>query len=186
MKNLTLKLSKLFIILLIGLVFVSQSCKQEKKEQVKEKILVSYSIEKFNDTAIISDNDETIIFKKRNLVTVDEAHSGTYSIKLDSLREYAFGNPLKLSSDKIYKVSFWKNTTAEKVYAVAGFTNNYKIFYKQSAEIKEEGQNGWKKVELEFSIPENLNDESFTIYVWNAAKADVYIDDFQITEIPID
>ena len=166
--------------LFVGLVVFAVSCKKEEKS--KETVLVSCTMEKMNDTAIISDNNDAIMYKNRKLINVDEVYSGMYSIKLDSISKFALTTILNLKSDKKYIVTFWKNTNVEEVFAVAKYKVNANDFYVQSKKILIEGQNGWKQVILEFSIPEKLNNQEIAIYIWNASKSDVYIDDFTIIE----
>lgn len=183
MSKVSLNFTKLLISsLFVGLVVFAVSCKKEEKS--KETVLVSCTMEKMNDTAIIADNNDAIMYKNRKLINVDEVYSGMYSIKLDSIRQFALTTKQNLKSDKIYVISFWKNSSADEVYVVAQYSLNIKDFYINSKKVIEEGQNGWKKVAITFSIPEKLNDKTFEIYLWNASKADVYIDDFTIIEKP--
>lgn len=185
MSKVSLNFTKLLISsLIVGLVVFAVSCKKEEKS--KEQVLVSCTMEKLNDTAIIADNNDALIYKNRKLINVDEVYSGTYSIKLDSIRQFALTTTLTLKYDKIYTVTFWKNTVADDVFIVAQSATNIKDFYINSKKVIEEGQNGWKKVVLEFSIPEKFNNKDFKIYIWNASKADVYVDDFMIIEKPKD
>lgn len=179
-----LKVSKCFIILLINCLFFIFSCTRENSfiERVKTRFCISNEI--FDSVYIYPENNLYLKINRKNLIlSNEEAFEGMYSIKMDSLYNFALTiRSVELYSNKKYVLSFWVYPYNDKVYAVCQKDN---IFYIASSKRAILSKNKWQKVELVFSIPDTLNGQKFDMYIWNNSRKTLYVDNFELKEINI-
>ncbi len=171
MKSL-IKISLIFGILLIF------ACKNENTKTSKTNYIENFicDAEKNNDSVLIAKNNDTLFFQGLKQRTDQEAKSGKYSLKLDSVRQFAFAINLYLKPQTYYQLSFWaKDSTLKSVLAVVQGEN----FYKKSYSIIENDTiRGWHKIALRFFSPADSTPVS--LYIWNVNKKNVFVDDFTL------
>jgi hypothetical protein len=111
------------------------------------------------------------------LLTEEKAFSGKHSVMLK--QENPYGSSYTFNDiDKIsyFQISTWSFGADKKSHIVATSGNE---FYMVSNETVADSL-GWRKLSLSFWLPENLNTETFKIYLWNSGQKPVYFDDLQI------
>ncbi len=110
--------------------------------------------------------------------TNEDAHSGTYSLKLTPETPYGFTTDINgIKPDQYICVSVWrKNSNNNGVIIIDGGNG----LYHGGKFLAEEHENGWQKIYLEAFIPLNFYEGSVKIFVWNNSKDTVYFDDLEI------
>jgi hypothetical protein len=131
--------------------------------------------------SLISD-DSLYYFQGMECRTNKEAHSGKYSLQLNTTNQYGFVLHLALKKEKHYEISAWvKSDSGKGVLIATGLSN--KAYYVSSSTVTETGNNGWKKIVLKFKVPDNYYEETIGIGAWNEIGDQVtYFDDFTIVE----
>lgn len=111
------------------------------------------------------------------LLTEERAFSGKHSVMLKQENPYSSSYTFD-DIDKIsyLQISAWSFGTDKKSHIVATSGNE---FYMVSNEAVADSM-GWQKLSLSFWLPQNLNTETFKIYLWNSGQEPVYFDDLQI------
>jgi hypothetical protein len=110
------------------------------------------------------------------------AHSGDYALELNKVNQFGFVFHLPVDKKKHYEISVWRKSADKKGVLIATAANS-SDFYLASPAISESGENGWNKLRLSFSIPENFQGDEISVGVWNEGGDNtVYFDDFEIVE----
>jgi len=171
-------LQKNSIKILILLLFLSTifSCKQNVEKEKVQGYNIFCSAENFKSKHLL-DSTGHFYLNGLQLRTDEYARTGKYSLKFDSTKLYGFSvNNLILKPDQYYELSAWISDTANVFLVYQG-----KINYRKSQNIVKQDSKGWYKISMVFSIPEM---QLAKVYVLNAAKNTVYIDDFRFKEVP--
>ena len=169
------------ILLALLFIFVFYSCKHEK--QTNQNTLFYCSAEHSNGEFLLGENNTKQKFKGVELLDSTEKHSGKYSVRLDSVSQFAFTTEIKLKSQVSYELTFWKYGESKVAAVVQSKIDKY---YISSTNIYKTEKSGWEKVRLLFDVPLDLKDKGLKIYVWNVGKNEVYVDDFKLKKYEIE
>lgn len=114
--------------------------------------------------------------------STEKIFEGKYSIKLDPTTPFGFSITfdVPLSGDK-FEASVW--AYSDSVGRDNGFfslvaTSGDK-FWICSTDVLEE-KNGWKKLSINFVMPDKIYNDPIVFYCWNNSKGVVYFDNLQI------
>lgn len=111
------------------------------------------------------------------LVSDEKSFSGKNSVKLKQDNPYSssfvFDDINRIS---YFQISVWSYGADKKSHIVATSGSE---FYMVSNDAVADSL-GWKKLSLSFWLPQNLNTETFKIYLWNSGQDSIYLDDLQI------
>lgn len=119
-------------------------------------------------------------FIVNNTRSSEMARSGRYSIKLDKNQQFSIDFTLENAKPgDSYKIKIWRYSENNDGFLVVS-SNPSSIFYQQNCEAIKTDDNGWKLIQLIFTIPENLNNNPIKMYVWNSGSSDMYFDDLTI------
>jgi hypothetical protein len=121
----------------------------------------------------------------------EQAHSGVYSNKLDSVSKYGltFKMPFaEISNEKIrmVKVSAWVFITAESkggiVLEVLNHDGKQILWAAQKTDITNVVPDKWQLVSKEFVLNDSINKptNSIAVYPWCSGKTGFYVDDLRI------
>lgn len=165
-------------------VFLLQSKKSQstnfEKTYSKPKLLTDTI---FCDYEIIDSTNFQALFNNNTkaestaLISDEKAFSGKNSVKLKAENPYSssfvFDDINRIS---YFQISVWSYGADKKSHVVATSGSD---FYMVSNDAVADSL-GWKKLSLSFWLPQNLNTETFKIYLWNSGQDSIYFDDLQI------
>ena len=115
--------------------------------------------------------------------TNEESRTGNYSVKMDSGIEYAIEYKLtNLKIGDIYEVEIWRKADNKSTYLVVSATDS-NIYYKSTNKKSLTDDRGWELLRFKIIVPENLNDNTLGLYLWNTNKQLGYFDDLSIKKI---
>lgn len=157
---------------------------------LKKEYIYDFDYDEFpisSDLERRSDNQEKFIsthpnveFSTGRLQSEEKARSGKYAIHLTP--KEAFGLTTKFwdfnPGDRIV-VSIWRYPAGSNTGIVVDseYQNSFYNFNKDVV-IKEE--NGWEQIQSEIIIPSYTGTDRFSLYIWNSANEEVWLDDIQI------
>jgi hypothetical protein len=142
---------------------------------------IFYNLEKLSSTGeYILDSTANLEYRINTVsaLTTEKAFSGSHSVKLNEKDPYCL--TLKLNNIKPgsrITISAW---ILAKINDITMVINSLEggSFYKNGNAVIEE-KNGWKKIQLECSIPIDFKG-GIGIYAWNQGKGTAYIDDYRV------
>ncbi len=162
---------------------------KDNKPFIKDESLYTKRVIKSFDYEDIKDTNNPHISKRY-------AHSGNYSLKMDSTIKYAssFRLPFEKLTQHYYawlKISVWiypvRPLKETPVALVATFQHNGKNYYYRTMRFsdfdiaKNIHLNKWNRVEMLYLTPEvRSKKDKLLIYLWNRGKKAVYFDDMKI------
>ncbi len=118
-----------------------------------------------------------LVYKTRSS---EKARSGNFSIKLDKNQQYSLGYTFENTKPgDNFKISIWHYSSNNEGFLSVTSTPDA-FFYRQNNDPIETDKNGWKKIQLLFTAPENLNNNQLKFYVWNSGSSEMYFDDLTI------
>jgi hypothetical protein len=116
--------------------------------------------------------------------TSEKSKSGKFSSKLTKERRYGMTAILsEIKTNEHYRISVWKynNNNPNAGIAISALDAT-KYFLFESNSTKKEGN--WVKIEIDFNVPENLNNQDIKIFCWNNSSDMVaYFDDLSIEKV---
>jgi hypothetical protein len=123
-------------------------------------------------------------FENGNTQSKEKAKSGRFSSKLT--KEYSNGMTCFLSEVKTgehYLLCVWKYNNNNSNAGLVVSSQDAKIFYTlQTTSKKEQGK--WQKLQIDFVVPESLNNQDIKIYCRNNDKdLPAYFDDLEIKKL---
>jgi len=122
-------------------------------------------------------------FENNGIQNAEVARTGKFSVKLPY--KDSFGMAMVIDSAQAgqrYRFSAWRNEGDGTAFLVASAAND-KSFYAQTADYLTTDENGWKKVTLDFTIPQEFTGGSLKLYLWNNGDSPVWFDDLSIARI---
>ncbi|MFK8006060.1 MAG: ArnT family glycosyltransferase [Saprospiraceae bacterium] len=138
---------------------------------------------------LLSENDQRFLTNKNEIQLMnvetrvsDKAHSGKYSILLDSEHPYGFTFTMEnLQPCEKILVICWKFSPTNAVKAVMAMEGD---FYLSNPDlILDKDENGWTKQAQEFTIPKDYKGTKATFFFFNPTAEKVYFDDLMIVRI---
>ncbi len=155
--------------------------RENKRNNIEE--VVRFGAEKVSadNKNLIDSNGSN--FGNIKVRTNEKARTGTYSIKMDNTTEFALEYKLtNLKAGDIYEIAIWRNADTESTRLVVAAKNSNQ-FYKSSNQAVQTDKKGWQLIRQRVVVPENLQDNTLKIYLWNTNKQLGYFDDFSITKV---
>lgn len=132
------------------------------------------------DGFYFNSNIENYNLKNGSTQSIDKAHSGKYSCKLNPSNPYGMTFEIyNIHKGDNFNIKVWRYSTNNKGGIVAS-ARNPKNFYMAGANVLEKDNNGWELVELKFTIPNYIKNNTLGIFLWNDSNSDVYFDDLTI------
>jgi hypothetical protein len=129
-------------------------------------------------------NENQQLFENGITQSSEKRKSGKYSSKLTKDLPYGMTAVLsEVKANEHYKFSVWEynNNNPEAGLAVSALDAT-KYFFFERKTVKKEGD--WVKIEIEFTVPEDLNNQDIKIFCWdNDKELPAYFDDFQIEKL---
>ncbi len=109
----------------------------------------------------------------------EHAFEGLFSCKVFNETPYAlaFELPMGAKSGEVFTISVWRYGS-EKGQIVAS-ADDASFFYLNNFEIVD-SQDGWGKLQLSFSIPENMENRHLKIYLYNPDTNPAWFDNYRI------
>ncbi|NVO19681.1 MAG: DUF2079 domain-containing protein [Bacteroidetes bacterium] len=108
------------------------------------------------------------------------AHQGRYSLRFTKDNPYGASYHLfDFANYSKVEASVWAYSKKDDCQIVASAG---KEFYVSSNAVTERTNDGWKKLKLEFKIPE-IKGSDLTLYLWNCGQDTAYFDDFVVHKI---
>lgn len=146
-----------------------------KPKLLTDTIFCDYeTIDSANFQALFDNNSKA---ETTALISSEKAFSGKNSVKLKAENPYSnsfvFDDINRIS---YFQISAWSYGADKKSHIVATSGSE---FYMVSNDAVSDSL-GWKKLSLSFWLPQNLNTETFKIYLWNSGQDSIYLDDLQI------
>jgi uncharacterized membrane protein len=126
-------------------------------------------------------NDGTAAVHIERIVT-DESKSGKTSLMLDTQNQY--GTSVKFEDAEKLEYIFatvWYQSVADHANIVASCGSHF--YYLNGKPDAETSEDGWKKLELGFWVPQHLDLVDLSLYLWNSGPEPVYFDNFQIVKM---
>jgi hypothetical protein len=115
--------------------------------------------------------------------TTEKVRTGNYAIKMDANTEFALDYKLTgVKAGEIYEIEIWRKADNESTRLVVAAKNS-KQFYKAINRAVRTDNKGWQLIRQRVTVPENLEDNTLKIYLWNTDKKVEYFDDFSIVKI---
>ncbi len=117
--------------------------------------------------------------------SAEKARSGKYCSKLT--KEFQYGMTATISEAKTgecYRITVWKydNNNSNSGVVVSAVDANKYFSCNTKSIIKEAN---WSKLQVDFVVPENLNNQDILIFCWNYDKElPAYFDDLSIENCP--
>ncbi|MEO1628457.1 MAG: CotH kinase family protein, partial [Bacteroidota bacterium] len=115
--------------------------------------------------------------------TKEVSRSGKYSSKLASGNvQYGVGHKMAAVPGQRYLASVWVKASVMKnnVYLVASSVEDAENFHVRSNKLTDQEKGGWRKLVLDFSLPDALDWEELQIFISTEGHAEAYFDDFEI------
>ncbi|MEM9051733.1 MAG: CotH kinase family protein, partial [Bacteroidota bacterium] len=109
--------------------------------------------------------------------TSEEFYSAPTSVRVDAKTPFAFTTHIEnVKRDQHFKVSIWSKDPARGTNLIISGTPQ-EILYLNRPEVVEIGENGWKKLQVEFDVPPAVR--SVSVYAY-APENEGYFDDLEI------
>ena len=119
-------------------------------------------------------------FSGGKLQTDRFAHSGKHSAVLDKENPYGFSYswPYIRGNEKV-RVSVWRYSNG-KDSRNGILVASAKGMWKPGEEVVEKSDDGWEKIQFNFSPPPETKNQTLSIYCWNKGHDPIYFDDLEI------
>ena len=146
-----------------------------KPELLTDTIFCDYENIDFVNFQVLFNNNTKA--ESTALISDEVAFSGKNSVKLKAENPYSNSFVFNdINRINYFQISVWSYGADKKSHIVATSGNE---FYMVSNDSVSDSL-GWKKLSLSFWLPQNLNTETFKIYLWNSGPDSIYFDDLQI------
>ncbi|KPK85910.1 MAG: hypothetical protein AMS27_06225 [Bacteroides sp. SM23_62_1] len=143
------------------------------------------------DCELLSDNPfyllsakDSVEFKGGLQRSSEHVHSGEYSLMLSSDNPFGFECRFKeVKPGERFIASVWRygegNSSALVINSVIGGK-----YSELSENVIEKDSLGWDLLQLEITIPEDIQFNMIGAFVWNINGTDAWFDDFTVTRLP--
>jgi uncharacterized membrane protein len=144
----------------------------------KDTIICGYEkVDSVNNIVFFNDSTPAVHIKK---IDTNISKCGNASLMLDAENQY--GTTVKFEDaenmEYIY-ATVWYKSVADHANIVASCGSR---FYYLNGKPESETSEGWKKLALGFWVPQHLDLENLTVYLWNSGPEPVYFDEFEIVK----
>ncbi len=154
-----------------------------EKEKFSHTDTITCNVELLSEDGqrFLTNQDEIRLMNVESRVS-DKAHSGKYSILLDSKHPYGFTYTMEnlQPCEKILVIS-WKFSETNSIKAVMAMEGD---FYLSNPDLLlDKDENGWTKQAQEFTVPKDYKGNKATFFFFNPTTEKVYFDDLMIVRI---
>lgn len=126
--------------------------------------------------------DSSKLFQNASTQSSDYAHSGVFSVCLNSNNPY--GMTFSIDSVKFresLQLSSWILGPSKNACIIVSAENPGK-FYKSLPAGTTQNIEEWRKLEFELFIPEEMHMQSIKIYLYNPSEQNIYFDDLEVVQ----
>lgn len=157
-----------------------------KKDHIRELGHFDYPIicdfeNTSEDQKYIETTNPKIKFPFTSLISDEIFRSGNHALKLTPSDEYSL--TVKFWDFKpadIITISLWRFSKESDIGIVVDSEYQNSFYNFNTERVVEESENGWEKLETEITIPTFHGQDRVSIYIWNHAEENVWIDDIRI------
>lgn len=144
----------------------------------KDTIFCGYEeVDSLNNVVFFNDSTPAVHIKK---IDTNISKSGNASLMLDADNQY--GTTVKFEdAEKLEYIyaTVWYQSVADHANIVASCGSR---FYYLNGKPEPETLESWKKLALGFWVPQHLDLDKLTIYLWNSGPEPVYFDELEIVK----
>ena len=172
-------LPKAFAATLLLTAILFNACVYQPKG-LKETFVLATDVEQItvDGKKILANSDSNYHFSAAALRTMEEAHSGSYSVMLTPKHPYALSVTLSdVPQDSYVEARVWKKGSEASIVAAINEVGFYKRHYKNP----NENPNEWEELVLDFYVPPINPYNELKLFLWNFGQDTVYLDDFSIS-----
>ena len=130
-----------------------------------------------SDTAPVYETKSIIKFEKTPVRSEEKAYSGKFSIKLNQENPYGPGTKIMLKKG-YFEITAMRNSEDGDGFIVAADKTG--AFYKANA-FANAGTGGWESLGLTVDVPEQMEGQEISVYLWYPGKGNCFFDDIRIT-----
>ena len=145
---------------------------------VFEEVTLTCSAESVYDQKYLKTSIPNIMLENADSRTKEKARSGTYSLRLDANNSYGF--TYRFSNGQIgdiIRVSVWRLGENGSI-VISGDSGNE--FYLGSSTYSEVDSSGWKKLNMSYTLQNDMKGKEVGIYIFNNHEKHSYFDDLEI------
>jgi hypothetical protein len=118
-----------------------------------------------------------IKFEKTPVRSEEKAYSGKFSIKLNQENPYGPGTKIMLKKG-YFEITAMRNSEDGDGFIVAADKTG--AFYTANA-FANAGTGGWESLGLTVDVPEQMEGQEISVYLWYPGKGNCFFDDLRIT-----
>jgi len=142
-----------------------------------ESIIIKCDAEKVTKENFFETNMPSVFLENGYTQCSEKARSGKFSAKLSYKNQFGFTYRLhhcKLGD--IINVEVWRNGTDGNII-ISGGTDD---FYISESKPIEKDSTGWEHLQINFTVPKDMNNKETDIYLYNNSNEPSYFDDMII------
>lgn len=127
----------------------------------------------------LTSNDSVLLdFGKSQ--TEEMAFGGRYSSKLSADNAFSLTTKFeKVTAGESFTISSWVYDPKDHCGIIASGDDPDEFYYSRRV-IEVEDSLGWRKIEIDFFVPQEIHGKSLNIYMYYPGTDSVYVDDFEI------
>ena len=160
---------------------------------IPDKYPLGYHLVLSCDAEKLSPNSNNLLTQPNNIKLPDrvqlykeQTHSGTNCILLDEKFQYGFTYLMNVLPGDHYYVSVWQHPLKDSIGGVIVIEDTIgNPFRIEGRAISKKDSSGWELMDLFFKVPDDYFSSVVNIYVWNANKTPLLVDDFKIMKTDV-
>lgn len=143
-----------------------------------ESVTIKCDTEDITKDNAFNTNLPSVFLENANTRSREKARSGIYSAKLTPRNQFGYTYRLyNCGLGDIINVEVWRCGTDGSII-ISGGTND---FYIGKSEPIEKDSIGWEHLQLNYTVPKNMNNKEIGIYLFYDGKDSSYFDDMSIS-----
>ncbi len=147
-----------------------------------KSITINCNAENITRENFFATNIQSVFLENANTQSLEKARSGMYSAKLTTKSQFGYTYRLyNCGLGDIINVDVWR-FGKEGAIIISGGTND---FYLSKSEPNEKDSNGWEHIQLNYTVPKDMNNKQIGIYLFFNGKDSSYFDDINISFIKL-
>ena len=147
-------------------------------DPVFEELSLYCDAESVIDQKFMKTSIPNVVLENADTRSKEKSRSGTYSLKLDVNNPYGFTyRTYDRSMGDLIKVSVWRFGEGGNI-VISGDGGNE--FYLGSSTYSEIDSSGWMKLDLNYTLQQDLQGRELGIYIFNNQEDPSYFDDLEI------
>jgi hypothetical protein len=147
-------------------------------DPVFEDLILYCGAESVVDQKYLGTSIPNMLLENANTQSTEKSRSGDYSVKLDATNPYGFTyRSYNGSAGDVIKVTVWRLGESGSI-VISG--DGGKEFYLGSQDYSDIDSSGWKKLNLIYTLQEDMHGKEVGIYIFNNLEEPSYFDDLEI------